>query len=43
MIAGMSTGQRADMFIPAEDDPRENGPRLGTSGPRSRSICALSA
>ncbi|HEX3325653.1 MAG TPA: DinB family protein [Actinomycetota bacterium] len=25
----MSTGQRADMFVPAEDDPRENGPRLG--------------
>jgi hypothetical protein len=33
MIAGMATTRRADMFTadgePSDDDPRENGPRLG--------------
>jgi hypothetical protein len=29
MIAAMATTRRADMFIDLEDDPREDGPRLG--------------
>jgi hypothetical protein len=29
MIATMATTRRADMFIDLEDDPREDGPRLG--------------
>jgi hypothetical protein len=29
MIVPMATTRRADMFIALEDDPRENGPRLG--------------
>ena len=33
MIAAMATTRRADMFTadgkPSDDDPRENGPRLG--------------
>src|SRR5215211_5240324 len=29
MIAAMATTRRADMFVDLEDDPRENGPRLG--------------
>ena len=29
MIADMATTRRADMFIDLQDDPRENGPRLG--------------
>ena len=29
MIAAMATTRRADMFIDLNDDPREDGPRLG--------------
>lgn len=27
--AAMATTRRADMFIDLDDDPRENGPRMG--------------
>jgi hypothetical protein len=43
MIAGMATTRRADMFTadgkPSDDDPRENGPRLGDE--RTRLVEAL--
>src|SRR5690242_17798246 len=29
MLATMAAARRADMFIDLDDDPRENGPRLG--------------
>jgi hypothetical protein len=42
MIAAMATTRRADMFTadgkPSDDDPRENGPRLGDA---SQEPCAI--